>query len=137
MRIFLVKNPWAANHRQYLVTQNAGCKLSVWLLLRCPVRLRDSLCQLSGIWKKSRNFKSHSCNVFLEPLGVKAPNFSTDDRSSSFIRTINDSLTLQCPAQGYPVPMFRYICMTRKPWFFCAIVWNKKALSLLLRNKLD
>ncbi|XP_031786534.1 Down syndrome cell adhesion molecule-like protein Dscam2 isoform X10 [Nasonia vitripennis] len=46
--------------------------------------------------------------VITEPLGVKAPNFQSDDRSSSFIRSIHESVTLQCPAQGFPVPMFRW-----------------------------
>ncbi|KAL7294790.1 hypothetical protein TKK_0011722 [Trichogramma kaykai] len=49
------------------------------------------------LYPVTRQFRS--MKKFLEPIGVKAPNFSTDDRSSSFIRAINESLTLQCPAQ--------------------------------------
>ncbi|XP_058804461.1 cell adhesion molecule Dscam2 isoform X16 [Phymastichus coffea] len=46
--------------------------------------------------------------VITEPIGVKAPNFASDDRSSSFLRLTKDPVVLQCPAQGFPVPMFRW-----------------------------
>lgn len=50
------------------------------------------------------------CKVFpvcLEPVGVEAPKFSTDDRVNSFLRNVEEPITLRCPAQGYPVPLFR------------------------------
>ncbi|XP_043478449.1 Down syndrome cell adhesion molecule-like protein Dscam2 isoform X40 [Leptopilina heterotoma] len=46
--------------------------------------------------------------VITEPVGVKAPKFSTDDRVNSFLRSMRESITLRCPAQGYPVPSFRW-----------------------------
>lgn len=42
-----------------------------------------------------------------EPIGAKSPMFSTDDKSSSFFRSEGQGLALLCPAQGFPVPMFR------------------------------
>lgn len=42
-----------------------------------------------------------------EPVGAKAPAFSTDNKSGLFFRTISQSFALLCPAQGFPVPMFR------------------------------
>lgn len=42
-----------------------------------------------------------------EPMGAKGPKFSTDDRVHSFIRAAGSASSLQCPAQGFPVPSFR------------------------------
>lgn len=44
-----------------------------------------------------------------EPVGFKAPTFSTDARSISFTRTINQSFGLLCQAQAYPAPLFRQV----------------------------
>lgn len=41
-------------------------------------------------------------------MGAKAPKFSSDDRVHSFIRAKGSTSTLFCPAQGFPVPSFRY-----------------------------
>ncbi|XP_064072183.1 cell adhesion molecule Dscam1 isoform X29 [Vanessa tameamea] len=46
--------------------------------------------------------------VITEPVGSKAPTFSTDARSSTFIRTVNQSFGLLCQAQAFPVPLFRW-----------------------------
>lgn len=45
--------------------------------------------------------------MYLEPVGAKGPAFSTDNKSGLFFRTISQSFALLCPAQGFPVPMFR------------------------------
>lgn len=44
---------------------------------------------------------------FKEPVGLKRPTFSTDDKSSLFFRSRGDPVVLQCPAQGYPLPQYR------------------------------
>ncbi|XP_061930172.1 cell adhesion molecule Dscam2 isoform X23 [Apis cerana] len=46
--------------------------------------------------------------VITEPLGAKGPKFSSDDRVNSFVRAAGGSSTLLCPAQGFPVPSFRW-----------------------------
>lgn len=43
-------------------------------------------------------------------MGSKAPAFSTDAHSSSFIRTVGHGFALLCQAQAYPVPIFRQVC---------------------------
>lgn len=43
----------------------------------------------------------------LEPIGSKSPTFSTDDKLSWYVRTVGQSLNLLCPAQAFPVPVFR------------------------------
>ena len=43
----------------------------------------------------------------LEPIGSKSPTFSTDDKLSWYVRTVRQSLNLLCPAQAFPVPVFR------------------------------
>lgn len=45
--------------------------------------------------------------VLSEPMGAKGPKFSSDDRVHSFIRAAGSASSLQCPAQGFPVPSFR------------------------------
>ncbi|XP_046962715.1 Down syndrome cell adhesion molecule-like protein Dscam2 isoform X28 [Vanessa cardui] len=46
--------------------------------------------------------------VITEPIGSKSPTFSTDDKMSWYVRTINQSLNLLCLAQAFPVPVFRW-----------------------------
>ncbi|XP_047359096.1 Down syndrome cell adhesion molecule-like protein Dscam2 isoform X12 [Vespa velutina] len=46
--------------------------------------------------------------VITEPVGAKAPKFSSDDRVHSFIRAKGSTSNLFCPAQGFPVPSFRW-----------------------------
>ncbi|XP_071630854.1 Down syndrome cell adhesion molecule 1 isoform X12 [Temnothorax longispinosus] len=46
--------------------------------------------------------------VITEPMGAKGPKFSSDDRVNSFIRAAGSASSLHCPAQGFPVPSFRW-----------------------------
>ncbi|XP_053612853.1 cell adhesion molecule Dscam1 isoform X38 [Plodia interpunctella] len=46
--------------------------------------------------------------VITEPVGAKAPSFSTDSKGSIFIREIGQSFALLCPAQAFPTPIFRW-----------------------------
>lgn len=43
----------------------------------------------------------------LEPVGAKAPSFSTDSKGSIFVREIGQSFALLCQAQASPIPVFR------------------------------
>lgn len=44
----------------------------------------------------------------LEPVGTKAPGFSSDFKSFTLARSAGQSFGLLCQAQGFPVPNFRY-----------------------------
>ncbi|XP_026814900.1 Down syndrome cell adhesion molecule-like protein Dscam2 isoform X50 [Rhopalosiphum maidis] len=46
--------------------------------------------------------------VITEPIGMKSPSFSTDTKISAYIRSLNVNIGLQCQAQGFPVPNFRW-----------------------------
>lgn len=47
--------------------------------------------------------------VITEPVGAKAPIFSTDNKISSFVRNTGQNFALLCQAQGFPVPSSRYV----------------------------
>lgn len=44
---------------------------------------------------------------FIEPVGSKAPTFSSDSKGSIFVRSVNTSFALLCQAQAFPVPIIR------------------------------
>ncbi|XP_024082574.1 Down syndrome cell adhesion molecule-like protein Dscam2 isoform X14 [Cimex lectularius] len=46
--------------------------------------------------------------VITEPVGTSSPQFSMIDKSRTFILRKGNALTLQCPAQAFPVPSFRW-----------------------------
>ncbi|XP_020284816.1 Down syndrome cell adhesion molecule-like protein Dscam2 isoform X43 [Pseudomyrmex gracilis] len=46
--------------------------------------------------------------VITEPVGSVRPKFPTIDDSRSFRTTKDGSVTLQCPAQGFPVPLYKW-----------------------------
>lgn len=45
--------------------------------------------------------------IFSEPIGARAPTFSTDSNSFSYIRSVGQGFALLCQAQAYPVPLIR------------------------------
>ncbi|XP_052841710.1 cell adhesion molecule Dscam2 isoform X38 [Drosophila gunungcola] len=46
--------------------------------------------------------------VITEPVGAKAPTFSSDSKGSIFERSIDASFALLCQAQAFPVPIIRW-----------------------------
>ncbi|XP_065340865.1 cell adhesion molecule Dscam1 isoform X21 [Cloeon dipterum] len=46
--------------------------------------------------------------VITDPVGSKAPAFSTTSHSISFKMRLGDGFSLLCPAQGFPVPSFKW-----------------------------
>ncbi|XP_043062808.1 Down syndrome cell adhesion molecule-like protein Dscam2 isoform X40 [Drosophila yakuba] len=46
--------------------------------------------------------------VITEPVGAKAPTFSSDSKGSIFERSIKASFALLCQAQAFPVPIIRW-----------------------------
>lgn len=54
-------------------------------------------------------FQIISCNFYAEPVGSKAPSFSTESALSSIKRHQGQSFALLCQAQAFPVPIFRQV----------------------------
>lgn len=73
----------------------------------CSVKHRGILNQCSG--GLSVKYSSHifSKHILLEPVGAKAPSFSSDSKGSIFVREQGQSFALLCQAQGSPVPIYR------------------------------
>lgn len=46
-------------------------------------------------------------SLLAEPVGFKAPVFSTDSKTFRFERDQNTTLALLCPSQAFPVPVYR------------------------------
>ncbi|XP_050478320.1 cell adhesion molecule Dscam2 isoform X5 [Bombus huntii] len=46
--------------------------------------------------------------VITEPVATKKPKFSSDAKKSWYDRVVGQDLTLFCPAQGFPVPSYRW-----------------------------
>lgn len=45
--------------------------------------------------------------TFLEPIGFKAPTFSSETKLSWFVKKASQNFALLCPAQAYPIPSFK------------------------------
>ncbi len=45
---------------------------------------------------------------FVEPIGGASPKFSARDKINAYSAKSSEILALDCPAQGFPVPAFRY-----------------------------
>lgn len=45
--------------------------------------------------------------VEIEPVGLKAPKFSSDSSSSTYTKRQNIDIALQCNSQGSPAPISR------------------------------
>jgi hypothetical protein len=70
--------------------------------LCCCVLLRGILSHHSG------KILKHGY-PFTDPVGARVPKFSTNDKSSSFVINSGEGFGLLCPAQGFPIPTFRYV----------------------------
>lgn len=69
-------------------------------------------------------------NVFnhTEPVGSVKPKFTTVAKSLTFETRQMESMTVLCPAQGYPVPLFRLVS---KFLILCiSIYYSLKFLSI-------
>lgn len=45
--------------------------------------------------------------TFSEPIGFKAPTFSSETKLSWFVKKASQNFALLCPAQAYPIPSFK------------------------------
>ena len=74
--------------------------------------------------------------VILEPIGLSKPKFSTILDSSAFKKKLGLGIALTCPAQGVPIPSFRYckinnLVLTSTFSFLCRACWVSKAQIFL------
>lgn len=47
--------------------------------------------------------------MIIEPIAAKAPTLSSDVKWSGIEKQASTAITLFCPAQAYPVPVFRFV----------------------------
>lgn len=70
------------------------------------------LCQAQGypvpLFRQVHNYVQY-LYFYIEPVGAKAPSFSTDSKSITFERSIGQGFGLLCQAQAFPVPLFRQV----------------------------
>ena len=66
-------------------------------------RAPTSFIQVLKTWKSRIIFFS------IEPIGLTKPKFSSIVYSSAFIKSLSQSFAITCPAQGLPLPSFRYL----------------------------
>lgn len=45
--------------------------------------------------------------IRIEPVGAKAPTFSSETKSWTFVRETSEDFALLCQAQAFPVPLIR------------------------------
>ena len=51
---------------------------------------------------------------FVEPIGSALPKFASKDKINAFSAGTLSTLSLMCPAQGYPLPAFRFVDIDEK-----------------------
>lgn len=72
----------------------------------CKYSKASNRATIVAAWEK--NLISFSI-IQLEPVATKKPKFSSDAKFTGYERVRGDDLTLLCPAQGFPVPSYRYM----------------------------
>jgi hypothetical protein len=66
---------------------------------------------------------------FKEPVGMKAPMFSSESMSSTFRKSFGQSFNLLCQAQAFPKPSFRQVKLIH---LGCRLCFMKSVRVLLL-----
>ena len=74
------------------------------------VQLRVHQFHHSG-WCKKKLMKKTI--IFLEPIGGAVPKFAHESKGSILLKELNQAISLSCPAQGFPVPSFRFVKFTK------------------------
>ena len=63
-------------------------------------------------------FLRHLSN-FTEPIGGAKPKFSLSTELNKLTRAEGSAISLQCPAQAYPIPAFRLVrCLFNEKMIF-------------------
>jgi len=68
--------------------------------------LKGDSCFVSKLQANSKNAKTRTA-CFLEPVGSVRPKIPSTDDVRGFRTLVGDSPALMCPAQGFPVPLYR------------------------------
>lgn len=76
--------------------------------INCQIQALLIILNLMNIKNSVKLTKWNFDSLYTEPVGAKSPKFSTNDKSSLFFYSSGEAFALLCPAQGFPVPMFRY-----------------------------
>ncbi|KAI4496433.1 hypothetical protein M0804_000243 [Polistes exclamans] len=107
----LSKSPWEAYVPRFLL-QMTSVASEHWLTVRkpCCAQHRGSPFLCTG---REQTYVS-------EPVGSVRPKFPTIDDSRSFRTTMDGSVTLLCPAQGFPVPLYKNFGLEIRV-FYCAL----------------
>lgn len=76
---------------------------------RAFCKLRITHRQLTG-FVMSLLHRKYFCKIILslEPVGLKSPAFSSESKSSTFVKKMDQGIALLCSAQGYPAPAYKY-----------------------------
>ena len=69
---------------------------------------RDSLYQHSGTQKHDMVMWHHTLIFIKDPIGSSPPNIPIKEKFSHMGSMKGNALAMSCPAQGFPVPAFRY-----------------------------
>ena len=77
-----------------------------WLQFCYFIVLSRSGISITSIQVRSITFLCY-WNIISEPIGGQKPKFSENVHSKSIIREVKYPVTLECPAQGFPLPAFR------------------------------
>ena len=54
-------------------------------------------------------FLTNNSKSFLEPIGGAGPKFAHESKGSILLKKFGQTISLSCPAQGFPVPSFRFV----------------------------
>lgn len=78
--------------------------------IQCLFLGNTLLNQHSGDFRFSKKFLINCINIFLpEPVGSVSPKINANEENIKILRApLNQATKLLCPAQAYPVPIFRY-----------------------------
>lgn len=68
---------------------------------------------INFVKKEYFNIEMNFFPTLLEPLGSKAPAFSSDSKISMFVRKTGESFALLCEPQAFPVALIRYVAHNR------------------------
>ena len=86
-----------------------------WLQLTRLIRLinlrqlkSQNVDLLGSSGEKTSQFPTDSDSFFLEPIGGSTPKFSMVTEAFVFTKPASEPLSLTCPAQGSPVPSYRF-----------------------------
>ena len=69
-------------------------------------------CPAQGSPIPSFRLVSHKYTIlksFLEPIGGAGPKFAHESKGSILLKEFGQTISLSCPAQGFPVPSFRFV----------------------------